>query len=281
MRFWIFSDMHEEVGGSHTLAARPDNVDAILIAGDLDHASRVGDSVKFLIDHYDLPVIFVAGNHEFYYQPSMPKAINDLEMAALRSETEGWKQRFYFLNRDTIVIGDTRIIGATLWVDLALGAETRDDKIWRLQEAVGALRDFRAIRYREDKVFRPADMLELFYGDQAYIREQLLTPFDGKTVVLTHHMPHPDCTPAVYADDKHNYLFACSEKPFGPHLVSDYAPDLWVCGHTHHAFDIQIGNTRVVCNPYGYGHENGRNGFQWDKVIDTDDLAPKPSGMKP
>lgn len=281
MKFWIWSDLHMETGGSVTIPPRPDNVDAILIAGDLDYARRIEETAKFYIDHYDLPIIFVAGNHEFYYQDSMPQAISAMEIASLRSEAEGWKQRFYFLNRDTIILGDTRIIGATLWVDFDLGAETREDKIWRLQEAVLALNDFRTIRYREGKVFRPGDMLELFYADQAYIREQLLIPFDGKTVVLTHHMPHPDCTPAVYADDKHNYLFASSEKPFGQHLASDYAPDLWICGHTHHAFDIQIGNTRVVCNPHGYGRENGRNSFVWDKVVDTDDLAPKPSGVKP
>ncbi|KAB2678073.1 metallophosphoesterase [Brucella tritici] len=276
MKLWIWSDLHDELGGSVRLPDRPD-ADAILIAGDLGHARRIGDIAKYYIDYYDLPIIFVAGNHEFYRQETMAKAVEDMEFAARRSINEGWKQRFHFLNRDTLVIGDTRFIGATLWVDGALGAVSQEDRIWRLREAVSALNDFRVIKTAKDKVFRPADMIDLFRKDSTYIREQLQQPFDGKTIVLTHHMPHPDCTPEMYKNNKHNYLFASSEKPFGELLHSEHAPELWVCGHTHEAFDIEIGNSRVVCNPHGYGHEYGRNGFRWDLVIDTDDLRPQPS----
>lgn len=276
MKLWIWSDIHDEIGGSITLPNRPD-ADAILIAGDLGHARRIGDIAKYYIDYYDLPIIFVAGNHEFYRQETMAKAIADIEYAEQRSINEGWKQRFHFLNRDTLVIGDTRFIGATLWVDGALGAVSQEDRIWRLREAVSALNDFRVIKTAKDKVFQPADMIDLFRKDSTYIREQLQQPFDGKTIVLTHHMPHPDCTPEMYKNNKHNYLFASSEKPFGELLHSEHAPELWVCGHTHEAFDIEIGNSRVVCNPHGYGHEYGRNGFRWDLVIDTDDLRPQPS----
>ncbi len=276
MRLWIFSDIHDEIGGSITLPPRPD-ADAIVIAGDLGHARRIGDIAKFYIDHYDLPIIYVAGNHEFYRQQTMAKAVEDIEFAARRSINEGWKQQFHFLNRDTLVIGDTRFIGGTLWVDAALGAISQQDRIWRLHEAVSALNDFHLIKTAKDKVFRPADMIDLFRKDSAYIREQLMQPFDGKTVVLTHHMPHPDCTPEIYKNNKHNYLFASSEKPFGELLYSDMAPDLWICGHTHEAFDIEVGHTRIVCNPHGYDHEYGRNGFRWGFVVETDDLRPQPS----
>lgn len=276
MRLWVWSDIHDEIGGSITLPPRPD-ADAIVIAGDLGHARRIGDIAKFYIDHYDLPIIYVAGNHEFYLQKSMENAIEAMEFAEQRSINEGWKHPFNFLNRNTLVIGNTRFIGATLWVDMALGAISHDDRIWRLHEAISALNDFRAIKFRKDKVFRPADMIQLFRQDAAYIREQLLQPFDGKTVVLTHHMPHPDCTPEIYKTNKHNYLFASSEKPFGELLNSEHAPDIWVCGHTHEAFDIEIGRSRIVCNPHGYSHETYINGFVWDKIIDMADLTPAPS----
>lgn len=276
MKLWIWSDIHDEIGGSITLPPYPD-ADAILIAGDLGHARRIQDIARFYIDHYNLPIIFVAGNHEFYRQETMAKAIEDMEFVEHISVNEGWKQRFHYMNRDTLVIGDTRIIGATLWVDGALGAISQEDRIWRLREAVSALNDFRVIKTAKDKVFRPADMIDLFRKDSAYIREQLMQPFDGNTIVLTHHMPHPDCTPEMYKNNRHSYLFASSEKPFGELFHSDMAPDLWVCGHTHEAFDIEIGNSRVICNPHGYDHEYGRNGFRWDLVIDTDDLRPQPS----
>lgn len=271
MRFWILSDFHFETGSSTLLPQKPSKVDAILMADDLSYAHEILEITKSYINHYDLPIIFVAGNHEFYYEKSMPDAIHEMEMAELASQSEEWKQRFYFLNRKAVVFGDTRIIGATLWTDLELAADNPEDKIWRLNET-NALRDFHAIQYSEDKIFRPNDMLKLFYADHAYIEEQLMVPFHGKTVVLTHHLPHPSCVAQDFKDNKFNYLFASSEKAFGQLFLSETAPHLWVHGHTHTALDTKVGNTRIVCNPHGYGHERGRNGFIWDKVIDTNNL---------
>jgi hypothetical protein len=33
-------------------------------------------------------------------------------------------------------------------------------------------------------------------------------------------------------------------------------PELFVHGHTHCSFDYRVGQTRVLCNPHGYGDEN-------------------------
>ncbi|MBB6262215.1 putative phosphodiesterase [Paenochrobactrum gallinarii] len=275
MKFWVFSDIHIEINSRVSFPSNPPEVDAILIAGDLNYASEIQESAKFVIDHYNLPVIFVAGNHEFYQQTSMPHATHEMEMAELASRSEDWKQRFYFLNRKTIVLGDTRIIGATLWTDFELATENWEDAIWRLNKT-NAINDFHAIQYDKNQIFRPNDMLQLFQADQTYIKEQLMVPFDGTTVVMTHHLPHPFCVAPEFKDDEHSYLFACSEKAFEQLLHSETAPHLWVHGHTHTAMDVTVENTRIVCNPHGYDHENGINGFVWDKVVDTDALSDSP-----
>lgn len=116
-------------------------------------------------------------------------------------------------------------------------------------------------------------MLDLHHSSATYIRKKLAERFDGRTVVLTHHMPHPACTPPIYAESTGNYLFACGKEAFDDILHSPMAADLWVCGHTHHAFDIQVGRSRIVCNPHGYQREYGRNGYRWNLVIDTNDLG--------
>jgi Icc-related predicted phosphoesterase len=36
-------------------------------------------------------------------------------------------------------------------------------------------------------------------------------------------------------------------------LILKYQPALWVHGHTHGSIDCTIGETRVLCNPKGYG----------------------------
>ncbi|OYR08092.1 putative metallophosphoesterase [Brucella rhizosphaerae] len=48
-----------------------------------------------------------------------------------------WLNRFYCLDEDQIVIGYTRIIGATLWVDFEMNLATRSDLPQRTHEARG------------------------------------------------------------------------------------------------------------------------------------------------
>lgn len=276
MKFWVFSDLHLEID-SVPLPHEAEDADFIVCAGDLTHAAKISETARELIEYFDLPIIYIAGNHEFYKQSSYRHAIRDIRSAAEKSITENWKQQFHFLDRDEIILGDTRILGATLWVDMAMGANSQQDRIWRLREAQFALNDFRQIRMDNNRLMKPADMIELCRRDTQYLREQLSKPFDGQTVVISHHMPHPDCTPEIYKNDPHNYLFACSENAFEDILNDEaLAPDLWICGHTHTAFDIEIGHTRIVCNPHGYPSEYEFNGFVWDKVVDLDELRPRP-----
>jgi hypothetical protein len=46
---------------------------------------------------------------------------------------------------------------------------------------------------------------------------------------------------------------------------------LWTHGHTHHAFDYQIGDTRIVCNPRGYETASYSEDSGWDpnKIIEV------------
>jgi Icc-related predicted phosphoesterase len=39
-------------------------------------------------------------------------------------------------------------------------------------------------------------------------------------------------------------------------LIETYQPTLWVHGHVHNSSDYLVGNTRIMCNPHGYGTEN-------------------------
>ena len=39
-------------------------------------------------------------------------------------------------------------------------------------------------------------------------------------------------------------------------LIEAHRPALWVHGHVHNSSDYRIGDTRIVCNPHGYGNEN-------------------------
>jgi hypothetical protein len=49
--------------------------------------------------------------------------------------------------------------------------------------------------------------------------------------------------------------------------IRKYKPKLWVHGHTHSSMDYVLGETRILCNPYGYHHEKNPE-YQKDLVIE-------------
>ena len=118
--------------------------------------------------------------------------------------------------------------------------------------------------------FTPEQALALHRESRAWLEAELARPWDGKTVVVTHHAPHPMSIAPKYRGD-----------PITPAFVSDlsavierHQPNLWIHGHTHASFDYVVPGTktRVVCNPRGY--RDRRTGlpenptFAWDKVVE-------------
>ena len=80
-----------------------------------------------------------------------------------------------------------------------------------------------------------------------WLAAKLDEPFDGKTVVVTHHAPSMRSIAARYAEDP-------VSAAFGSNLNDLVAKaNLWIHGHTHTAFRYQIGgripSRGVVCNP--------------------------------
>ncbi|TPK85444.1 metallophosphoesterase [Mesorhizobium sp. B2-4-17] len=277
MKLWIWSDLHLEMQNP-TFVDRAPEADVIVCAGDLCVADELGDYTRCLIERYGLPMIFVPGNHEFYSNravwPPRTKPSDHLLMKEAAEASQSWRNRLYVLDDDILELGGVRFVGGTLWTDFMMDLKDDEHFVWRMQSAPSQLADFSRIRLGEGRRLMPSDMIDFHRLTRGFIERQLAIPFDGKTVVVTHHLPHPDCTPVVYRDRETNYLFACGRGAFDHILSSDAAPSLWICGHTHHPSDIQIGRTRIVCNPMGYRSipSELRNGFVWDLVFDTEAL---------
>jgi predicted phosphodiesterase len=91
-------------------------------------------------------------------------------------------------------------------------------------------------------------------------------PFDGQTVVMTHHSPGNILKRKgnVGSLTDHCY-FANLEDTIGNRNIAD----LWVHGHTHQNWDYMINETRVVCNPYGYWGVATNKGFNRGIVLEV------------
>ncbi|MFP1645442.1 hypothetical protein ACK8OU_13355, partial [Defluviimonas sp. KMU-169] len=89
------------------------------------------------------------------------------------------------LHGATIEIAGVRIIGATLWTDLQLYPEF--DDLARIMVSA-YMQDYRAIRTAPDTRFTVADMLDRHAQDKAALLTALRAPYEGPTVVMTHHL---------------------------------------------------------------------------------------------
>lgn len=271
MKLWIWSDNHDELGTVNKFPENRPDADIAVIAGDWTHADKIEETAKAFIDRFQMPVIYVAGNHEFYDSLGRRSAFetDQLILKLAEANSKVWSHRLHVLDEDTVIVEGVRFIGATLWADFLMSLKDKSHLSARLRQATHMLNDFESIRMRSGLRFEPSDMLELHRSNADYIRRELAKPFNGKTVVVSHHLPHPECTPEAYRGSEANYLFASSVEAFGDIFESEHAPDLWICGHTHHAIDVKIGLTPVVCNPLGYWWEQrSGNGFRSDLVVD-------------
>ena len=199
------------------------------------------------------PVIFVAGNHEFY-GGSIAGTPEALRRAALGTAVR-------VLDCGEAFIGGVRFLGATLWTDFLLcGAGKGRDEAMR--EALLRMRDFTRIRLSDDgpAPFMPADSAELFRAHAAWLERSLAEPHDGPTVVVTHHAPSPGSIHPRFAGSPLNACFVSDAE----RLLDGSRAALWVHGHTHDSHDYVRNGTRVVCNPRGYSRSGVNENPRFD-----------------
>ena len=228
MKIQILSDLHLECA---TFQPSQTEADIIVLAGDVGVGS---EGVLWAKEVFDVPVIYVAGNHE-YHDASMTMAEH---MEMIKQVAAG--SNVTVLDNDVAVVDGVRFVGTTLWTDV--------------KDAYSALYcDIDRISVDENEYgsvhFTKEYAQELFDRNRGWLKEELERSFDGKTVVITHHAPS-----WMSLHEKH------VGNPWNPCFMSDLedmmgSVDLWIHGHTHNNFDYHIGGTRVLCNPRGYPDE--------------------------
>lgn len=246
MKLWILSDLHLEYD-EHFVPAIPD-ADICIAAGDVTQGC--GNAIRWL-DRWiapSIPVIYVAGNHEFYRDSVM----EGIEWARVHAAE---CPNVHFLDNDVVTINGVRFVGCTLWTDFALHGHDEKSVTWAIANFEGLLNDSRVISWRRlptYEAFTAKRALEIHERSRRFLEHELA--FDGQTVVVTHHGPHPNSVHERYAGSALNPSFVSDLSG----LIESGKPDLWVHGHVHDGHDYTVGGTRVICNPRGYGNENPR-----------------------
>jgi len=215
------------------------SADVLVLAGDIANgAEAFGLFADWPSRAQKIPVIYVNGNHEFYGH-AMEALLQHMRSAAQL-------QHIHFLENASVAIGNVRFLGASLWTDYILHPEqTQAQQMEALQRGMS---DHRLI-HLGDRLFTAQDALQRHLASRAWLVSELAKPWAGKTVVVTHHGPHPLSIHPRYADHPLNAGFVSDLSEI---LHSPAAPDLWLHGHVHDSFAYTVGRTRVVTNPAGY-----------------------------
>jgi len=249
LRLWILSDLHLE----HAPFSPPDvDADLVILSGDTAPGTA---GITWAREHLaGLPVLYVAGNHEFYGE-DFPGLVDRLRKAADGSTV-------HVLENDELLLGGVRFLGCSLWSDFDYaGPENRSRSMELCQRLVN---DYRQIsRSDRRRALEPRDTRAAHLVSREWLSGRLADRRDGPTVVLTHHAP-------IIRRPPENRILAAIGGSFATdlsELMSADAVDLWVFGHIHRTVDTRVNGTRVLSNQRGYPHEPVA-GFQPGLVID-------------
>ena len=199
-------------------------------------------------------VIFIPGNHELYkhnidaWERVMEDRLLELSHKHLPNGNSLYFSTGPMVKAD---ISGVRFIFGTMWGD---GGPTLED-----QARTGFyLNDFRLIQIgNEQRLFTVRDMKDRFRAAKFGIEAALSAPFDGKKVVITHHLPSRRLVSKRFlstdGSDGANggFVGSCDDLL----ARTEIAPNLWIHGHTHDTIDTTLWETRIVCNPAGYRGE--------------------------
>jgi len=282
MKIQIVSDLHLEF--SDIVIKNENNADVLILAGDIMvandlhevpmsstpylptdlepgtkkyRAARYRDFLKRC--SFQFPnVIVVMGNHEFYNG----RWFQSVDW--MREECDRFPN-VHFLERNTKDIGDVRFIGGTLWTDM-----NKYDPL-TLHAVRDMMNDFRVIRNDQAGFtpLKPADTAKRHRDTIDYFKCCLEDKPELKFVVVGHHSPSHQSIHPQYANE--HLMNGAYHSDLSEFILDHPQIKLWVHGHTHHAFDYVIGETRVVCNPRGYESYDWKEHTDWDplKVVEV------------
>jgi 3',5'-cyclic AMP phosphodiesterase CpdA len=241
MKIWVFSDLHLEVADLRQPFSIPD-ADVCVMAGDLCRTPANG--VYWLAEHvaHAMPCVYVAGNHEFY-GGAIKEGLEDGRAAAARFPN------VHFLENDLVIINGIRFIGATLWTDYRIEGHP-ELAMWHARDRMNDYRKI-ALQRKPWQRFVPQTAYRMHQDSRLFI-ETALKSDQRTTVVVTHHLPHPNSIPARFKGDLLNAAYASDLSD----IIEAGRPALWIHGHTHDSFDYHVFRTRILCNPRGYEDEN-------------------------
>lgn len=212
-----------------------------------------------------VPVVYAPGNIDFYSRTPMEELLAEAKTLADKIGN------MHVLYNQSVEIGGTRFLGATLWTRISEELADFGPKLSNDFRAINTVSGLWNVERQNIEHDLTADFLE----------SELSLYRDQPSVVVTHNIPHPSVNDPKYANPRYrdqsmNFLFVADMEWL---TSSDIAPDFWVAGTNIFTGENTLGRTTVVSN--GLGHPSLKEGkvvhenplFDFDRTFR---VTPKP-----
>jgi len=236
--YQIASDLHIEYMSTNIdpLSLITPVADILILAGDIGNLYKYDQLFNFLnglVDYFKY-ILYVPGNHE-YYKPKDARYKNKT-FSELNHRLDSLASSFtnlVVLNCASVLIGNTCIVGCTLWSDIKCD----------LPRYIVRINDFNTIFYKS-LYLHHADYISRMIG---YCKEHKY-----EMVCVTHHPPTFDVINMVNRKQKFTSLYASSLDD----IINKDNMSMWVFGHVHKNFDLDKNGCRLISNQLGREKDN-------------------------
>ena len=252
-RLQLLSDLHLE---TEVFEPQPaPGADLLVLAGDID--SGWGGLAKFA--GWPVPVLLVAGNHEFDR-----RELNEA-WPALRERCDALGIRLLQRESCVLPLGDAarrvRFVGATRWSDFnVFGEHQRERSMRAARYYVNVMRATRG-----GAVFDAAAVREEGLACRAWLEAELARPAGDwdSTVVITHFAPSLRSADPRYGQQPGTASFCNGDDDLLPRA------NVWLHGHLHCRHDYWVGATRVVSNARGHSKRDEARDYDPLRCVDV------------
>lgn len=225
--------------------------DLLLVSGDLAEGTRAFDWLRYQAEFS--PVVFLAGNHEYY-------GYDIDEMDKIYTEFADSHPAIHFLQKGLYEQNGVRIAGCTLWTDM------QGLSGWERRQIENSMADFQgAITKRKTRL--TADIAAGINMDH---RNWLLQQKDID-IVMTHHAPSPQSITPYWKE--HGALLNPGFAGNSEDIMDALSPTYWIHGHMHsflrYWHNKKVDGVQVLCNPVGYGGSHQERTGWFDNLLIT------------
>ena len=259
MKTLIVSDLHWDYNSNklgmivdYGFEQNINDYDLVLIAGDIAgnytlesmYLSKLKNKITG-----DTKVCVVSGNH-LGYERVKSGFENTKEHALLTLRKVYNDKPIYYMENDILEIDDYVVIGCCLYTDFTLN----NNQIGDQRKSELYINDFRYVQTidYDNSLIRNVmseDYIKWHKRSVDFIQKACEKYKNKKIILLTHFLVTPKSISEKYVGDDLN-AFYCTDLEW---LLKENKNIILVAsGHSHEKSDTNVGDTRVVLEPYGY-----------------------------